>query len=58
MGYQPTYANIPASILNNAATKGKAVHKALELYIGGDTSMVGLLEEVSLFDNYVKVKKH
>lgn len=55
-GLSTNYANIPASILNNAATKGKAVHKALELYIGGDTSMVGLLEEVSLFDNYVRVK--
>lgn len=52
-GLSADYANIPKSILEKAANRGKAVHKGLELYIGGDQSMLGLLTEVDLFHNYV-----
>lgn len=55
-GLSADYTGIPDAVLQQAANKGKAVHKALELYIGGDRSMLGLLDEVDLFDNYVKVQ--
>lgn len=55
-GLSANYANIPAQILQKAAQKGNAVHKALELYIGGDQSMLGLVEEVDLFHNYVQLQ--
>jgi hypothetical protein len=50
------YTGIPEHILQNAATKGKAIHKALELYIKGDQSMLGLVNEVDLFHNAI-IKK-
>ena len=55
-GLSADYAGIPASVLQKAATKGKSVHKGLELYVQGDKSMVGILQEVALFDNYVQLK--
>lgn len=53
-GLSVDYANIPDHVLANAAQKGKAVHKALEEYIKGDDTMIGLFDEVSLFDSYIK----
>lgn len=50
------YGKVPAKILQQAATAGKAVHKALELYIGGDKSMINLVPEVQLFDNYINTR--
>jgi CRISPR/Cas system-associated protein endoribonuclease Cas2 len=55
-GLSADYAGIPDSVLQKAATKGKAVHKGLELYIQGDDTMIGLVKEVELFDNYIKLK--
>ncbi len=52
-GLSADYANIPQAVLDKAAMKGKAVHKGLELYIGGDQSMLGILGEVDLFHNYI-----
>lgn len=55
-GLSADYANIPAAILEQASIRGNAVHKALELYIGGDRSMLGLVEEVDLFDKYIQLQ--
>lgn len=48
------YGNIPKNVLQKAASKGKAVHKALETYI--KTGNVSTVPEVKLFDNYIKVR--
>jgi hypothetical protein len=55
-GLSVDYAGIPDAVLQKAASKGKAIHKGLELYIQGDKSMIGLLKEVELFDNYIQLK--
>ncbi len=52
-GLSADYAGIPQDVLDRAAKKGNAVHKALELFVGGDQSMLGLLREVDLFSNYI-----
>ena len=52
-GLSADYANIPQAVLDKAATKGKAVHSALEQYIKGDKSMVSLFDEVRLIDQYI-----
>lgn len=53
-GLSADYDGIPDQVLAKAASKGKAVHKALELFIGGDQSMLGLVDEVDLFNKYIK----
>lgn len=55
-GLAADYTGIPEAVLEKAATKGKAVHKGLELFVGGDTSMVGLLTEVDLFSKYIATR--
>ncbi len=55
-GLSADYANISETVLKKAAEKGNAIHKALELYINGDKSMIDLVDEVKLFDNYVNLK--
>lgn len=55
-GLSTNYSGIPKQVLQNAANRGKAVHKALELFINGDQSMLGLYEEVDLFNNYIKLR--
>jgi len=55
-GLSANYASIPADVLAKAASKGKAIHKGLELYVKGDKSMIGLVSEVDLFDAYVQQK--
>lgn len=55
-GLSANYTGIPKAILDNAAKKGNAVHKGLELFIGGDQSMLGLLNEVDLLQNYVSLR--
>lgn len=52
-GLSANYGGIPSDVLAKAANKGKAIHKALELFIGGDHSMLGLVNEVDLFQKYV-----
>lgn len=52
-GLSADYTGIPAAVLQKAATRGKSVHKALELFVGGDQSMLGLMDEVDLFNKYV-----
>lgn len=52
-GLSADYVGIPEAIMQKAAAKGKDVHKGLELYIGGDKSMAGLLNEVKLFQDYI-----
>lgn len=56
-GLSANYGGIPKHILEKAATKGKAVHNALEQYIQGNQGVVGLFDEVELFDNYVQARK-
>jgi hypothetical protein len=55
-GLSVNYEGIPADILEKAAAKGKAIHKHLELYINGDKSMLGTINEVDMFDNYIKTR--
>jgi CRISPR/Cas system-associated protein endoribonuclease Cas2 len=55
-GLSADYAGIPDAVLQKAANKGKAVHKGLELYIQGDDTMISLIKEVELFNNYVTLK--
>lgn len=50
------YTGIPDNVLKKAAARGNAVHKALELYIGGDRSLLGVMNEVDLFNNYVNAR--
>ncbi len=50
------YTGIPANVLKKAAARGNAIHKALELYIGGDRSLLGVMNEVDLFNNYVNAR--
>ena len=52
-GLSADYTGIPDAVLKKAATRGRAVHKALELFVGGDQSMLGLMNEVDLFNKYV-----
>lgn len=52
-GLSADYTGIPDAVLKKAATRGRAVHKALELFVGGDQSMLGLMTEVDLFNKYV-----
>lgn len=52
-GLSADYANVPPDVLKKAATRGNAVHKAIELFVGGDTSMLGLMSEVDAFNNYI-----
>lgn len=47
------YANIPASILEQAADRGKAIHGELELYIKGMTTPPGTNSPVDLLHKYV-----
>jgi len=54
-GLSADYTGIPATVLQKAATRGKSVHKALELFIGGDQSMLGLMDEVDLFHKYIGI---
>lgn len=55
-GLSANYDGIPQDVLNKAANKGKNIHKNLELYINGDKSMLGTVNEVDMFDNYVKTR--
>ena len=55
-GLSANYEGIPQDVLTKAANKGKNIHKQLELYINGDKSMLGTVNEVDLFDNYVKTR--
>lgn len=50
------YTGIPANVLKQAATRGNAVHKALELFIGGDRSLLGIMDEIDLFNNYINAR--
>lgn len=50
------YTGIPANVLNNAAQRGKAIHKALELYINGDKRQAQICNEVALFERYIAVQ--
>lgn len=52
-GLSVNYSAVPPDVLAKAAQRGNAVHKGLELFIGGDKSMLGLLNEVDLFNNYI-----
>jgi hypothetical protein len=56
-GLSADYANIPPDVLAKAAIRGKEIHKGLELYVNGDRSMLGKLNEVDLFDAYVGQKQ-
>jgi hypothetical protein len=55
-GLSANYDGIPQDVLTKAANKGKNIHKNLELYINGDKSMLGTVNEVDMFDNYVKTR--
>ena len=52
-GLSADYSGISDAVLQHAASKGKAVHKALEFYVKGDRSGLGLVPEVDLFHDYV-----
>lgn len=53
-GLSVDYGTIPDAVLKKAAQKGKAIHKALEEHILGDTSMISLFDEVKMFDDYIR----
>ena len=55
-GLSPDYGGIPAAVLAKASQKGNAVHKALEEFILGNTSVSSLFKEVELFENYCKMR--
>lgn len=50
------YGGISKDVLAKAAAKGNAIHKALELHIGGVPNP-GLFDEVKLFDDYMSKRK-
>ena len=52
-GLSADYAGIPNKILQAAATRGKQIHKSLELFINGDTSQLKTSREVALFNKYI-----
>lgn len=49
-----SYAEVPQDVLEKAATRGNAVHKALEEHIKGDPNMITLFDEVRLFEDYMQ----
>jgi|LGVF01.2.fsa_nt_gb hypothetical protein len=55
-GLSVDYGTIPAAVLAKAAKKGNAIHKALEEHIKGDKTMIGLFDEVKLFDSFIKAR--
>ena len=55
-GLSADYTGIPLDVLQKAADKGKAIHKALELYVNGDQSQLGTLSELDMFHNYITTR--
>lgn len=54
-GLSADYAGIPDAVLQAAAAKGSAIHKALEKYINGDQTQLSV-PQVGMFANYIAMQ--